>query len=215
MTLIDKLVEENAGLIWSTAKKFYGINKEDLYQAGVLGIMKAYKNYRHDGNTKFSTYAYQYIFGEMYNLASNKDLRLSKDILHLLKSLDKAKIELSQELMREPTSKEIALYLEIDEAKISKALSYVNSIISMDDDSHEARNLHEVIGNETTLSIDDKLLLNDSIKSLSTLEQDIIKARYFEDLTQMETAKKLGITQVMVSRYEAKSLKEMHDYMYM
>ena len=60
--VLEKIINESVGLIWEIAKKFYGIDKADLYQAGVLGIIKAYYNYRNDESTKFSTYAYKYIY---------------------------------------------------------------------------------------------------------------------------------------------------------
>ena len=75
--------------------------------------------------------------------------------------------------------------------------------------------MHEVISVEENVSNIDKIALKDSINTLNDLEQNIIKSRYYEDLTQSETAKKLGITQVMVSRYEQKSLKKMREFMYM
>lgn len=215
MNPLEEIIKDNAGLIWKIAQKFYGTNKNDLYQAGVLGVIKAYQNYKNDGDTKFSTYAFKYIYGEMYNVASNKEIKLSKDLIRLVKMIEQGKARLSQELMRTPTNHELALYLELDEDKMEEALMYVNTYISMDEESEEARNLHEVIASPNSVSTDDKLLLNDSINSLNSLEKDIINARYFEDLTQSETAKKLGITQVMVSRYEARSLSKMRDFMYM
>ena len=63
--VLESIIKSNAGLIWEISKKFYGIEKADLYQAGVLGVIKAYQNYKNDGDTKFSTYAYKYIYGEM------------------------------------------------------------------------------------------------------------------------------------------------------
>lgn len=211
--MIEALVNESAGLIWKLAKNFYGVDKNDLYQAGVLGVIKASLNYKDDGVTKFSTYAYNYIFGEMYSLAMNKDMKLNKDIYKLLKLIEKGKVRLSQELMREPSNKELAEYLEMDLEKMETVMNYAASFISLDDG--ENRSLHEVIGERENLSLDDKILLQDSINNLDTLEKSIINCRYYEDLTQSETADKLGITQVKVSRYEQRSLKKMKDFMYM
>lgn len=215
MDLLNQVVNENAGLIWSMAKKFYGVSKEDLYQAGVVGIIKAYQNYKKDGETKFSTYACNYIYGEMYLVATNKEIKLSKDIIRLKKLIEEGKMKLTQELMRMPSNKELAEYLEMDEQKLEQVLMYASSLVSMDDETTEMRNLHEVLSKEEEICEDDRLLLNDSINSLNGLEKDIIQARYFEDLTQSETAKKLGVTQVMVSRYETRSLEKMRNYMYM
>ena len=212
--MLEELVKSSTGLIWMVAKRFYGVDKNDLYQAGVLGVIKAYQNYKDDGKSKFSTYAYNYIFGEMYALANNKEIKLNKDINRLLKMIEMGRTKLSQEIMKVPSNKELAAYLEMEEEKLEQVLSYTSNFISMDESSYEERNLHEVIAEEESISLDDKIELKNSINSLDTLEKDIIKSRYYEDLTQSETARKLGITQVMVSRYEKRSLTKMRDYMY-
>jgi len=200
--MLEKIVKSSAGLIWKIAKNFYGVDKNDLYQAGVLGVIKAYQNYKNDGITKFSTYAYNYIFGEMYMLANNKEIKLNKDINRLLK-------------MIEPSNKELAQYLEMDLKNLEQVMMCANTFVSMDEECDERRDLHEVIACNEDVSEDDRIILNDSINSLDNLEKDIIKSRYYEDLTQSETARKLGITQVMVSRYEKRSLSKMRDFMYM
>lgn len=213
--MLEEIINSSVPLIWKIAKNFYNVPKSDLYQAGVLGVIKAYNHYKKDGKTKFSTYAYNYIFGEMYLLANNKDIRLNKDVLKLLKMIDKGKARLAQVIMREPSNGELANYLEMDEKVLETVLGYKSKFVSMDDVRGEVRDLHEVISEEENLSVDEKIMLKDSINSLSYLEKDIINSRYFEDLTQSETARKLGITQVMVSRYEQRSLKKMREFMYM
>ena len=213
--VIEQIVKENAVLIWKISKQFYGIEKSDLYQAGVLGIIKAFNNYKNDGETKFSSYAYKYIYGEMYNVASNKNIKISKDILRLVKSIEKGRSILAQKLMHSPSNKELALFLEIPVEKIEQALMYATQVISIDEDKDDERSLYEKVAIKEDVSQDELMMLNDSMDTLNPLEKDIINARYYEDLTQSETAKKLGITQVMVSRYESKSLKKMREFMYM
>ncbi len=213
--MIENIINSSAGLIWKIAKQFYNVDKNDLYQAGVLGVIKAYKHYQNERDVKFSTFAYKYIYGEMYLLANNREIKITKDILKLLKMIERGKMKLSQEIMREPTNKELALYLEIEEEKLNQVLMYASKTVSLDEDCDEARNLHEVVSLDESVPLDDKMLLNESINNLNKLEKDIIKSRYYEDLTQSETAKKLGITQVMVSRYEQKSLVKMREFMYM
>ncbi len=212
--MLEELIKSSTGLIWAVAKKFYGVDKNDLYQAGVLGVVKAYQNYVDDGKSKFSTYAYNYIFGEMYALANNKEIKLNKDINRLLKMIEMGKARLSQEIMKVPSNKELAQYLEMEEEKLEQILSYANSFVSMDEVCDDERSMHEVLALEERVSVDEKLELKNSINSLDAIEKDIIKSRYYEDLTQSETARKLGITQVMVSRYEKRSLTKMRDYMY-
>ena len=212
--MLEELIKSSTGLIWAVAKKFYGVDKNDLYQAGVLGVVKAYQNYVDDGKSKFSTYAYNYIFGEMYALANNKEIKLNKDINRLIKMIEMGKTRLSQEIMKVPSNKELAAYLEMEEEKLEQVLSYANSFVSMDEVCDDERSMHEVLALEERVSVDERLELKNSINSLDAIEKDIIKSRYYEDLTQSETARKLGITQVMVSRYEKRSLTKMRDYMY-
>lgn len=210
---LELVLKENVGLIWNIAKRFYTESKNDLYQAGVLGLIKAYQNYKSDGECKFSTYAYKYIYGEMYNVAINKTIKQSKDLIKLVKLVEMTKNKLAQKLMREPSIKEVAEFLEMDEETINYALLSASVMLSLDNGDDDL-NLHEVIPCEEKVSVDDRIMLSDSINELDLLEKNIINARYYEDLTQSETAKKLGITQVMVSRYEKRSLKKMKDYMY-
>ena len=173
--------------------------------------MNAYKHFIDDGNTKFSTFAYKYIFGEMYQVSVvNKTIKQNKDNLKLLKLIEKTRFLLTQSLGKEPTISDIAIYLEMDEKTISNALISVSEILSLDNEKEEDINLYNLVGNEvdTDLSIDIKQCLN----TLDENEQAIIKCRYFNDLTQSETAKLLDMTQVSVSRYEKRSLEKMQKY---
>ncbi len=213
--MLEEIIKSSAGLIWTVARMFYGIDKNDLYQAGVLGVIKAYRNYDKNSSTKFSTYAYKYIYGEMYTLASNKEIKLNKDITKALKLIEKGRGRLAQDLMRMPTNGELAEYLEMDIGKLEVILQYASSFVSLDNLEEDKRDLHEVISASESVSNIDKMALKEGISTLNQVEQDIIKSRYYEDLTQSETARKLGITQVMVSRYEQKSLKKMREFMYM
>lgn len=207
-----EVFESNMGLIWKVASNFYGIDSQDLFQAGALGLAKAYKNYQKNGMTKFSTYAYEYIFGEMYALANNKNIKVSKEILKRYKLIEKTRYTLAQKLMRIPSNLELASYLEIDINVLEQAIACAYQVMSLDEDKEEVRNLHETISQDNIISQDDKILLNDSFNSLNKVEKDIINSRYYEDLTQSEVADKLGISQVKVSRYEKKGLTKMRKY---
>ena len=213
--MIERLINECVPLVWKISKQFYGVDKNDLYQAGILGIIKAYQNYKNDGTTKFSTYAYNYIFGEMYLVSCNTEIKLNKDINKLIKMVEVGKNRLSQEILREPTLKELSNYLEIPMEKLEQVMQISKSFVRIDEEKDDERSLHEMIKADEDISIDDKIMINDGINTLDNLEQEIIKNRYFLDLTQSETAKLLGITQVMVSRYEQKSLIKLRQYMYM
>ena len=203
------LIETHMGLIKNIASKFYVADKQDLIQVGVIGLLKAYQNFKDTKMAKFSTYAYPYIFGEMYTFVnSNKNIKVSKDILKIYKLVERTRYDLAQKQGYLPTTEEVALFLELDPGIVYEAVTSAQAMISLDDEANEL-NLHEVIPDKKTTNIDLKLDLDDSFKVLSAEEQEIIKSRYYEDLTQSEVARKLNMTQVMVSRYEKKSLEKM------
>lgn len=208
------LTEKYDGLIKKIANKFYNVSFEDLYQAGVIGLLKAYKNYQDNTSAKFSTYAHDYIFGEMYQLViSNRALKTNKETLKLYKEIEKVREFLTQKLNRNPSTLEIALFLEIDEHTINDAINSSIELLSLDASfTDDNTPLHEIIkGNE--YDYDQKILLEDSIAMLPSPEKEIIIARYLKDMTQTETATNLGLSQVMVSRMEKKSLKLLRNYL--
>lgn len=203
----DTLIKENEGLIFKIANSFYGVEREDLYQAGVLGIIKAYQNYDQTTDTKFSSYAYNYIYGEMYMLAHNKTMKINKDILKLFHNIEKTRYALAQKYGRIPSNSEVAAFLDMNLKDVEDAIMAGRDIMSLD--SGEDTSLYDSLKCEESVDLDDQILLEESMEKLNDDEKKIIKARYFEDLTQSEVAKKLCMTQVMVSRYEKKSLDKM------
>lgn len=209
----NELIANHMGLIKKIASKFYNYEREDLIQVGVIGLMKAYQNFKDNGTTLFSTYAYNYIFGEMYALVNNnKNIKVSKELLKLYRIVEKTRYELAQKYSRLVTYEEVALYLEQDVKMVMEAVNSAQTMMSLDDEANEL-NLHEVIPDKKANNVDLKIDLDDSFKVLNPEEQEIIKARYYEDLTQSEVAKKLNMTQVMVSRYEKKSLEKLRMQM--
>lgn len=204
---------ELSPLIKHIAAKFYEVPFEDLMQAGAIGVLKAYKNYRQNNNVKFSSYAYDYIFGEMYELVmKNRKIKVTKDILKLAKQIEHARNALSLKLEKIPNYEELSQYLEIPLTQIAEVLYVTREMTSLDDNTKEARELYETIPSKESISLEEKLTLEEGIESLEEEEQKIIKYRYFNDLTQSETAKKMRMSQVMISRYEQKSLKKLRQY---
>ena len=216
MDNITKLIYENEKLIYSIANYFKNYNSmEDLYQAGCLGLINAYKRYNPNLNCKFTTYAYTYILGEMRKLVrEDKGIKISREISKLNLKIEKAYVLLSQKLMKEPSITEIANYLEIPEFYVSEAINSLNKIKSIDEPiSSEGKEytLNDVIGKEE--NIDDLILLRDSLKNLTNEEKILIENRYMNDYTQTETSKLVGISQVQVSRKEQKILQKLKQKM--
>ena len=207
----ELLIKDYEVLIKSISNKFYGIDKEDLMQAGKVGLINAYQHFDKNSNTKFSTYAYTYIYGEMYNLLLNdKAIKTNKDTLKLVKLIEKTKNYLEQKLEKEVSLNDIASYLKIDVLILENAIINTNTILSLDKETND-NNLYNTYKYEDNKDIE--LDIKNGINNLDKCEQDIIKCRYFNDLTQSETAKLLGLTQVKVSRYEQKSLKKLKKIM--
>lgn len=210
----ELLIKANIPLIKKIATKFYNVSFEDLYQAGCIGVLKAYKNYQKNGTTKFSTYAYDYIFGEMYECVyKNQKIKVSKELLRLQRKIEVAYSSLCQKLNRHATYEEVATFLNLPLELIYEAISSNSSVVSLDDKINDDGCWYEVIENkEENISLDDRLVLEEGINSLKEEERKIINYRYFKDYTQTETAKKLNMTQVMVSRYEQNSLKKLRKF---
>lgn len=207
---MDNILEyEN--LIYKMISQYKSFDKEDLYQVAIMGLMKAQKNYKQEENTKFSTYAYYYILGEINNyITASNPVKVSRDLLRLNKSLEQAKDVMRQRLKREPTTEELSIFLEEPLEKIEEATLATRQVESLDY-AYEEENmdLYNSIGTEELGMNDEILDLKNAISSLPQEEQQLIIARYFNDLTQQETSKTLGMSQVQVSRKETKILEKL------
>ena len=206
---IVNLIEENEKLIYKLASFFTNCaSLEDLYQAGCLGIIKASKNYDSNRSTKFSSYAYDYILGEMRLLIrQNKPFKISKEKSSLAYKIEKTRSLLTQKMMREPTTTELADFLEISEYQLAEILNS-NKVDSLDNTYGDTNMmLHEIIS-APYLEKDTLIMLKDMINSLEEPERTIMIERYYEDMTQSEVADNLGLNQTYVSRSENKVLKK-------
>ena len=213
---LSNIIKENKGLICSIIgryTKYYEF--DDLYQVSVIGIIKAYKNYNKECNTKFTTYAYKWILSEVINYVNNSKLiKTSRKYNSIYKKILEAKNILTQRLMKEPTNHELSLFLEIDEYIIEDILSLKENIQSLDtsinNDGKDLILLDSITNNNDNINIE-KITLKEGLKKLEPNEQKLIRLRYYNELTQTETAKKLNINQVQVSRNESKILKKLKN----
>ncbi len=211
--LLD-IILNHEKLIYAIINKMKGkYDQEDLYQVGVIGLIKAYRNYNASYGVKFSTYAFSYILGEIKKyIRENKGIKISRDLFRLSSKIERAQDLLSQKLMRIPTVKELSIYLEIDEDRITEALNIHNYIQSLDipiNDDGKELTLYDSIQQEEDINLLDKIYLDEEVAKLPIEEQAIVHLRYKEDQTQMETATFLGLTQVQVSRREQKVLTKL------
>ena len=214
--MTETLILENQNLVYAIINKYYANyeNKNDLFQAGCLGLDKASKSYNNSLNVKFSTYSYMYILGEIKNfIRENKSVKVGHDFQKLAYKLEKVRILLTQKYMREPSVKELSIYLNIPEYTIIELLNIPNSITSLDEpfDLDENISLYECIGNNENSSIDELISLKNEYLRLDDKEKQIIKARYYDGLSQTEISEKMHMSQVQVSRYEKKVLTKLRN----
>lgn len=203
-------VLEYEKLIYKMISKYKNFDQEDLYQVAMLGLMNAKRNYNPDENTKFSTYAYYYILGEIntYIKASNP-VKISQDLLRLKGSLTHAKEVMTQRLRREPTIEELSVFLEVPMDKIEEAMIATSAVESLDYTYDDENDLYNSFGQQETQMTEDFLDLKNAVQNLPKEEQALIVARYYEGLTQQETSETLGMSQVQVSRKESKILQKL------
>ena len=194
--------------------KNYG-NSEDLYQAGCLGFIKAYDNYNPNSNCKFTTYAYNYILGEIKAVIRNdKSLHISRDISSLNYKIEKAYALLSQKLMKEPSIEEVSRFLEIPEELVAEAINSTIKVQSLDapiNTDGKDITYQDVIGKKR--EIDDLIMFKELLNSLTEEEKIIILGKYMDGYTQDELSKMIGINQVQVSRKERKVLQKLNQKM--
>lgn len=204
----DKLVSKIA----SKYSKFS--NFEDLRQVGFCGLLKALNNYK-ESNTKFSTYAYMWIKGEILEyLRCDKNIKISKEMLSLSKEISIAEEILRNRLDKEPSIKEIAFFLEKDVNLIEDALLSREIVLSCDynlnNDENKDVSLYDCIPYYEKGYDPNYLDLYSEIDKLSEEDKNIIYMRYFKDMTQSEVSKQLGTNQVNISRKEEKILSKLN-----
>ena len=202
----EKLIKENEWLIYEFVKRYSNYyNIEDLYQAGSIGLIKAYKNYKENNTVKFSTYAYKYVLGEIIKCISDeRNIKVSSDYINIYKKYLSVKKLLIDKYNREVSFKEISDFMEIDENTLLNIIESITFTKSIDDEIFN-------YGNDLRNEIDDKILIQSELESLNEFDKSLIQYRYFEGLTQSETADALGISQVKVSRCEKLILTKMKN----
>ena len=207
MDPLREVILENSNLIYSIASHF-GNNQDmdDLFQAGCIGMMEAYKKFDTSRGVKFTTFAYPYILGRISEYArENHAIKLSKDMMRARNKIDRAKLYLTQEFMREPTNEELIEYLNIPLENLNMLMNYKGEGVSLDETYLDDLSLYDVIAAKE-VDYNTLVFLKQEIDSLGEPERTIMYERYFEDMTQSEIANNLGLSQVDVSRREKKVL---------
>ena len=211
-----QLVEENVGLIWCVVKRFYGrgVEPEDLFQIGSIGLLKAIDKFDLSFDVKFSTYAVPMISGEIKRfLRDDGMIKVSRSLKELSYKAQMLREKMQEQLQREPTLEELAHELKVDKEDLVLALDSANEVESLykpvyQKDGNEIALLDKLEEKDTQEEkIINRMLLKQLLEELEKEERQLIYLRYFANKTQTEVGKKLGISQVQVSRMEKKILK--------
>ncbi|MBQ8613592.1 MAG: sigma-70 family RNA polymerase sigma factor [Ruminiclostridium sp.] len=212
--LTDEFIEENLGLVHALANRFRGrgIEYEELYSAGCMGLVKAAKGFDEERGLKFSTYAVPVILGEIKRLfRDGGTVRVSRSIKELSLKIARYK-EDCQKKGREPTITELAEYFDVSAEQITEAISASQPALSLTtcDDEND--------GSEFDLPVEppqakatELIALGQCLGSLEPDDRRLIFLRYWKGLTQSETGKQLGMTQVQVSRREKRILEGLRE----
>lgn len=219
----EKIVSDNTGLVWSIARRFVnrGYDLEELYQIGCIGLLKACDRFESRYGVQFSTYAVPLIAGEIKRfLRDNGAIKVSRILKQNGYQISKAKEVLLHKYGREATLDELADYTGLcveDIVMATEANREVESIqqtICGKDGTQVSlveRLVDEAQSEVAAENIMNRILVGQAMEKLGEMEQELIRLRFFEDRTQTEVAKVLGISQVQVSRLEKKILIQMRQ----
>lgn len=212
----DELISENLGLVHSCANKFRnrGIDYDDLYSAGCLGLVKAADGFDETLGFRFSTYAVPAILGEIKRLFRDGGaVKVSRSLKEKSREAIKLRDELSVSLGREPTVSELSERLGINEFDTIELLNIAvppASLTATDEDGERQIDIPVEFGED---QIHNSIALREIIDKMPEADRRLIELRYYRGLTQTVTAQRLGLSQVQVSRRERSLLQEMRRKM--
>ena len=210
----DRFIEENLGLVHSLCRRFAGrgIEYDDLYQAGCIGLIKATDAFDEQRGLCFSTYAVPVIMGEIRRLFRDGGaVKVSRSVKELGLKISREKQIMEQKLCREPTVSELAEKLGVSPEEITEAMCASQPTVSLtrDDNGESCETDLPTVSTEDEIS--DRLLLDAAFEKLDETEKRIVTYRYYEYLTQSKTAELMNMTQVQVSRAEKKILLKLRE----
>ena len=215
-----QLVEENTGLVWCIVKRDFnrGVEAEDLFQIGTIGLLKAIDKFDLKYEVKFSTYAVPMIVGEIKRfLRDDGMIKVSRSLKELAYRGYLCQEALGKKLGREPCNTEVAAEMQVEPEELVQAFEATGELESL----HKP--IYRKDGQELTLAdklaspeegteeVLDHILLKELLASLNKEERTLIYLRYFAERTQSQVGEELGISQVQVSRMEKKILKSMRE----
>ena len=207
------LAEENLGLVHLCANKFRGrgIEYEELYSAGCIGLLKAVKAFDTERGVKFSTYAVPVILGEIKRIFRDGGIvKVSRSLKELSVRIQKIREDFIKSNGREPLLSELAELSDTDISEVSEALCVSQPVISLTAGNDEENQI-DIPSEAPDSEIVDILALRQIMSVMDKADRFLLELRYFKGFTQSKTAKILGMTQVQVSRRERKLLSDIRE----
>lgn len=210
----DRFVEENMGLVHACANRFRGkgIEYDDLFSAGCMGLVKAFDAFDDQRGVRFSTYAVPVILGEMRRLfRDGGSVKVSRSLKELSMKVARERERILQKTGREPAVSEIADALGVDPDEVVEAVNAGTPTVSLTESEEEGGGQIDVRVETLEEQLADSISLKEVIGQLEPKDRILIVLRYFKGKTQSETAQMLGMTQVQVSRREKKILAALRE----
>ena len=210
MNIRDKTVSDNIGLVHACAKRFKGrgIEYDDLFQAGCIGLIKAIDGFDKSRGLKLSTYAVPVILGEIKRLFRDGGaIKVGRSLKELSLKVNRESSLFQSKYGREPTVAELASIFSVDAEQIAQAIECSQVPVSLTIQEDGTQEI-DIIVESHDEKVSEKLALKQIIEELDFRDRNLIILRFFKNQTQTQTAKLLGMTQVQVSRRERAILKE-------
>lgn len=210
------IAEENLGLVHSCAHRFKGrgIEYDDLFQAGCVGLVKAIAAFDHDRGVMFSTYAVPVILGEIRRLfRDGGTVKVSRSIKELGMKALRCRERLATELGRDPVISEVAQALGRDPGEVAEAIAATTPPVSLTQGEDDGGGQLDLPTDSPEERLSDLLSLKQLLGSLPESDRQLIYCRYYREMTQTQVAQRLGMTQVQVSRREKKILQQLRSRM--
>lgn len=213
-----RLIEENSGLIWSVARRFFGrgVDADDLYQLGCVGFLKAIEGFDESFGTQFSTYAVPKISGEIRRfLRDDGTVKVSRSLKEQAAHIKSARVQLEQKMGREPTVSELSAFVGISAEDIAFAESAVIQTESLQrENGDDGFTLEKILGDyEAEDRMVEHVSLKAAIEKLPERERKVIALRYYHGMTQQNCARVLCVSQVQISRLEKRAVENLRKLM--
>lgn len=208
-----RILEDNAGLIWSVVRRYYGrgVEPEDLYQLGCLGFLKAVRGFDDAYGTQFSTYAVPKISGEIRRfLRDDGPVKVSRGVKERAAVIYAARTRLTAALSREPTLSELSAEIGLAPEEIAAAETAAGPVTSLQMETAEGFTLESVLGEDGMEErVVERVALRAAIDDLPERERQVVFLRFYKNMTQDRAARVLGVSQVQVSRIERRAIEHL------